>query len=260
MTPGIGRLTLWISIPGPTTSAMDEGLPVPQRRAAATTSVADVHLKLMTFFSPAFPVGSFAYSHGLELLIAEGRIAGSATLMEWLADLLRSGGLWNDAVLLAEAFDAACVHDAARLDAVAELSSALPTSRERHLETTAQGRAFLNSLAGRWRSELTDSLCLREVGLPVAVGAACGVHAIPIEAALAAYLNASCATLVSVAVRLVPLGQTAGIVVLGDLHPVIAEILPNALASSLADLGSAAILSDIAAMRHETLYSRVFRT
>jgi urease accessory protein len=217
-------------------------------------------LKLMTLLSPAFPVGSFAYSHGLETLIVDGTLGNAEEMRLWLTDLLEMGSIWNDAALFCQAHAAAMECDSARLSALAELALALTGSKERHLETMAQGRAFIDAASAGWPSPSIAHFQQADVPYPVAVGAVAADHRIEAEAAAAAYLNALCTSLVSVCVRLIPLGQSAGVRLLASLHPRIAATAKRAAASTLDDLGSATILSDIAAMRHETLHSRVFRT
>ncbi|MGH6922770.1 MAG: urease accessory protein UreF [Propylenella sp.] len=233
--------------------------PVPLPVGAETTS--EQLLKLLTFLSPAFPVGGFSCSHGVEWLIDSGAIRTADGLAAWIADLLELGSGWNDAVLFAAAHRAAEAGDSEALGSIAELAEALAPSCERHAETTGQGRAFLEAVSAAWPSEPVSHL-MAEGGAayPVAVGAAAAGNAIPLGAALAAYLNAFVANLVSVGVRLIPIGQNAGLKVVAALHPLVAETMERALRSTLDDLGSAAVLSDIASMRHETQYSRVFRT
>ena len=216
-------------------------------------------LKLLTFLSPAFPIGSFSYSHGLEWLIVDDRLRDAESIRAWLVDLLEIGSLWNDAVLLAEAHRAHA--DPARLLAVAELAEALAPSNERRLEAMAQGTAFLEAVAAAW--PCPQALRLLAIGgapYPVAAGACAAAHGIGLDAALPAWLNAAAATLVSVGVRLIPIGQNAGLKVLAALHPLIAATAKRATASTFDDLGSSTILADIASMRHEQQYSRVFRT
>ena len=217
-------------------------------------------LKLLTFLSPAFPVGSFSYSHGLEWLIDGGAIATAENLRSWIGDLLEIGSGWNDAVLLAAAYRAAAA-EPERLVAIAELAEAMAPSKERHLETMAQGRAFLMAISAAWPCAAVDRLVQAGgAAYPVAVAAVAAGHDIALETALPAWLNAFAASLVSVGVRLVPLGQSAGLQVLAELHPLIATVAERASRSTLDDLGAATILSDIAAMRHEEQFSRVFRT
>jgi urease accessory protein len=213
----------------------------------------DAHLlRLMTWLSPAFPVGAFGYSHGLEAAIADGWVGDAAALEAWIAGLVEHGGGWSDAVLLKAAWAAP---DAAALSEVAELAQALAPSLERRRETLAQGAAFL-AAAGAWGR---PPLC-GAVAYPVAVGAVAAASGVPVEPALVAWLHAFSANLVSVAVRAIPIGQVAGVGVMARLEPVILSAARRAAAAGLDDLGSAAILSDIAAMRHETLDGRLFVT
>ncbi len=204
-------------------------------------------LRLMTWLSPAFPVGAFGYSHGLETAIRDGAVRDADTLSAWIAGLVEHGSGWTDAVL----FKAAWAADAGGLAEIVELAEALAPSLERRRETLAQGEAFLIA-AGAWGpSPLSGA-----VAYPVAVGATAAD--IPVETALTAWLHAFCANLVSVAVRAVPLGQTDGVAVIAGLEPIILETAQRAAASTLDDLGSSALNSDIAAMRHETLQPRLF--
>ena len=204
-------------------------------------------LRLMTWLSPAFPVGAFGYSHGLETAIREGAVRSADTLCAWIAGLIEHGGGWTDAVL----FKAAWASDARALPGIAELADALAPSLERRRETLSQGEAFLIATRAWGPTALSGA-----VAYPVAVGAAAAD--IPIEAALTAWLHAFAANLVSVAVRAIPIGQTAGVAVIAALEPVILATASRAAASTLDDLGSSALLSDIAAMRHETLDGRLF--
>ena len=217
-------------------------------------------LKLMTFLSPAFPVGAFSYSHGLEQAIDSDVIRSAEALKSWLVDLLMCGSAWSDVVVFAEANRAASAGDLSRLRSIAELASVLAPSRERHLEATAQGGAFLDAALITWPSKSAEALRDTDVTYGVAVAAIAADHQIAVESALSAYLNALMANLVSVGVRLIPIGQGAGVRILADLHPLIVTSSERALRSTLDDLGSATILSDISSMRHEEQYSRVFRT
>ena len=203
-------------------------------------------LLLLNWMSPTFPIGSFAYSHGLEQSIADGRVTTQDDVQGWISDLLQSGSGWNDAVLFAQ-----CWHSNPN-----EFALALAGSAERYSETTQLGRNF-NIAASVWTG---DGKADGVMAYPVAAGLACKRMAIPQVQALAAYLQGFCAALVSVAVRLVPLGQTAGLKVLRNLAPLISATSQRALLATLDDLGSNCIASEIAAMKHETLEPRIFRT
>nr|WP_245415896.1 MULTISPECIES: urease accessory protein UreF [Mesorhizobium] len=209
-------------------------------------------LRLMSWLSPAFPVGAFAYSHGIERAIHDGLIRDRATLADWIRDLLEAGSAWNDAVLLAESWrDAAVGGDGA---AVAELALAMATTRERHMETTLQGAAF-GEAAAAWGGDSNSPL-----PYPVAVGVMAARQSVALEPAVIAYLHAFASNLIQAAVRLVPLGQRDGVAVLAGLESTILERAGRAASSTLDDLGSAAFRSDIMSMQHETQYSRVFRS
>lgn len=209
-------------------------------------------LRLMAWLSPAFPVGAFGYSHGLETAVREGRVTHPSSLSAWIAGVVEHGGGWTDTVLLKAAWTAATGEDALALDEVAELALALAPSAERRRETLDQGGAFLAAV-GAWTPPP-----LAEAAYPVAFGASAGAAGVPLEPALTAWLHAFCANLVSVAVRTIPLGQSAAVAVTAGLEPVILATGARAAGSSLDDLGQCALLSDIAAMRHETLNGRLF--
>jgi urease accessory protein len=212
-------------------------------------------LRLMTWLSPAFPVGAFAYSHGVERAIEEGLIGDRESLVAWLGELLVRGSPWNDTVLLAESWRRAKSGDVGE---VAELAEAMAGSKERHMETMLQGEAFRQALAV-WSSEQSPG-ALDGVPYPVAVGAAAAASGIALEPALTAYLHAFVSNLVQAAVRIVPLGQSDGVSALAALEEVVLATAKRAAASTPDDLGSAAFISEIMAMRHETQYSRVFRS
>jgi urease accessory protein len=213
-------------------------------------------LRLMAWLSPAFPIGSFAYSGGLERAVHDGLVANAAELSDWLATIMRHGAAWNDAVLLAEAHRMNA--DATRLAEVAELAEALAGSRERHQETMLLGEAFL-SAASAWPHEVMSRLSPR-TAYPVAVGAVAGTHGIALEKAVAAFLHSFVSQNVSAGIRLGVCGQRDGVVILAALEADIGDAAAKAAQSSLDDLGSAAIQADIATLRHETQVTRLFRS
>ena len=210
-------------------------------------------LRLMAWLSPGFPTGAYAYSHGLEWAIAAGDVADPETLLAWLTDLLHHGSGHNDAILLRQAHRAA--DDPLRLKKIEECAAALAPSRERRAETLDMGRAFAAAAAAWSCPEFPE-----EIAYPVAVGALAAWHAIPEDAAVLAYLHAFAANLISAAVRLIPLGQSAGLGVLAAIEPEILDTAAMTLDAGLDDLGGCAWRADLAAMRHETQYTRLFRS
>jgi urease accessory protein len=230
-------------------------------REQSETLPASALYRLMAWLSPAYPIGAFSYSSGIEWAVEAGDIVDAATLERWLAVVIAEGGGFCDAVFLAHAHRGAA--DDAGLRAVAELAAAFAPSKERHLETTAQGRAFLEVTRAAWPAPALERLAAigdGAVALPVAVGVASAGHALPLAPTLHVYLHALSANLISTAVRLVPLGQTDGQRVLAALEPVVAATAQRALATALDDVGGAAVRADLAAMRHETQYTRLFRS
>jgi urease accessory protein len=142
----------------------------------------------MIWLSPAYPVGAYSYSHGLEWIVEAGQIKDAETLVAWIEDLLAHGAGRSDVIFLTEA----------------------------------------------WRALLAETA--------------------------QAYAQAFAANIVSAAVRLVPLGQSDGLRVQARLEPLIPRIVAAALACTLDDVGGAAVAADIASMRHETQYTRLFRS
>jgi urease accessory protein len=210
-------------------------------------------LRLLTWLSPAFPTGAFTCSHGLEWAVEAGDIRNGSTLQEWLTDVVRHGSGRSDCILLRHAHRAA--RDTAALSEIAQLAAAAAPARERLAETLGQGTAFLRAACAWELPTLPD-----EIPYPVAVGALAGWHHIDEDGTVTAYLQAFVSNLISAAVRLVPLGQSDGVQVLASLEPVILAIAEATSTASLEDIGSCAFRSDLAAMRHETQYTRLFRS
>jgi urease accessory protein len=212
--------------------------------------------RLLAWLSPAFPTGAYAYSHGLEWAVEAGDVTDPQGLQLWLGDVLALGAGRSDAILLRHAHRAA--QDAAALGEIAELAAAAAPSRERRLETLGQGDAFVLAAAPWLRGALAG--LSQPVAYPVAVGALAGAHGIAEDAACVALLQAFAGNLISAAVRLVPLGQSAGLRVLAALEPEILRVAAQTAGATLDDLGGACFRGDIAAMRHETQYTRLFRS
>jgi urease accessory protein len=231
-----------------------------QALSAPPSAPLPAHYRLMAWLSPSFPVGAFSYSGGIEWAVEAGDITDAATLRGWLTAILVDGAGFCDGVLLAHAYRAA--QAAGDLRAVAELAAALVPTRERFLETTAQGNAFVEAARASWPCVALDRLvqCDCAIAYPVAVGVAAAGHAVPLALALSAYLQALVSNWTSAGIRLVPLGQTDGQRILAALEGAVAATAERALGASLDDLGSATFRADVASARHETQYTRLFRS
>lgn len=230
--------------------------------ASAHVKAADLY-RLMAWLSPAYPIGAFSYSSGIEWAVEAGDIVDAASLRDWLASMLADGAGFCDGVLLCHAHRAASSHDEAGLRNTAELAAAFVASRERQLETSTQGRAFIEIARTAWNCDGLDAMiscCDGAIVYPVAVGLVSAAHAIPLAPTMHAFLHALTSNWISAGARLVPLGQTDSQRVLALLEPIVVATGQRALDASLDDLGSATFRADLAGMRHETQYTRLFRS
>ena len=217
----------------------------------------------MAWLSPSYPVGAFSYSSGIEWAVEAGDIKDAESLRRWLAVVIGEGGGFCDAVFFVHAHRSLADTGNDALRAVAELAAAFAPSKERHLETTAQGAAFIVATKAAWPCDALERLAAAwdgPVAYPVAVGVTAAGHGIALESALHAYLHAVAANLISAGVRLIPLGQSDGQRVLAALEPVIEATAKRALLTPLGEVGSAAFRADLASLLHETQYTRLFRS
>lgn len=217
----------------------------------------------MAWLSPSYPVGAYAYSHGLEWAVEAGDVCDEASLTDWLGDVLERGSARNDLILAAHAHRAAVASDGPALSAINDLALALAPSRELHLETSQQGRSFLDATRAAWPVPALETVCEAldgEVAYPVAVGASAGAHGMAPVPMLAGFGLAFVQNLVSAALRGAPIGQSAGTRVIAALAPRVAAVAGTVPALGLDDVGSATLKLDLGSCRHETQYSRIFRS
>jgi urease accessory protein len=232
---------------------------------AATTPEAPL-LRLLTWFSPAFPTGAFAYSHGLEYAVEAGLVRDRATLVPWISAILERGTGLVDGVLCRLAYGAATTDDRSALANVLALADAWRPGAETAQESRLQGKAFLDGVRAGWPDPRLDGFDAfarsrgRPVALPVAVGVAGAVAAIPVQTLVAAMLHAFATSLVSAGVRLIPLGQSDGIGALSALTGPIEATTALALVLDPEDAGTATWMADLTSMRHETQTTRLFRS
>ena len=219
--------------------------------------------RLMTWLSPAFPVGGFSYSSGIEWAVEAGDIIDTATLADWLDAMLSDGPGFCDATFLVQAYRATEADKKTALNEIAELAAAFVPSRERQLETSSQGRAFIDIARAAWDADGLDAMvaaCRTPLVYPVAVGVVAAMHGVPLASTLHAFLHALVSNWISAASRLIPLGQTDSQRVLVRLEAAVAATANRALSAALDDLGSATFRADLAGLRHETQYTRLFRS
>lgn len=226
--------------------------------------MSDPLYRLLAWLSPAYPIGAFSYSHGVETAVEEGLVRDRDTLVAWLDSVLRLGTGAVDGALFAAAWRAAEAADWATFEAVAERAAAWRGTSEMALESRQQGGSFLSITRTAWPHPALDAVHERlggELSLAVAVALAAAAHGIGLAMALEGYLHAFAANLISAAVRAVPLGQSDGQRALAALEPAVRATRDAALAvGSLDEVGTATPLLDWCSLRHETQYTRLFRS
>lgn len=231
-------------------------------RMTDATGVSALDLALLAWASPAYPVGAFAYSHGVEWAIESGDVSDGESLYLWLSDILNVGSGRNDAILFAAAWRAAA-NDPTELTDTAELAVALAGSSERRLESLQQGAGFLAATRAAWPSATLET-CAAAIGADTAYSvcfaAAVAARGLPLRPALDIYLSAFASNLVSATVRLSIIGQTEGQKIVARLSADIGPLAATAEQTTLDDLGGCAFRADLAALHHETQYSRLFRS
>ena len=222
---------------------------------------------LAALFSPAFPIGAFSYSHGIEAAIASGNVDDAATAHDWIETILLGGSGRNDAILMANAYNAVRLHAAkdgqlvggrnAEIEAINELAFALSPGAERAQESRELGMNFTNIIKQVYELDIGLSPPL---AYPVAAGLAARHLGCELRLSLSFFLQSFIGNLISVALRAVPLGQSDGQIILAQLMPVTAALADEAATTTLDDVGGYAILADHASILHETLETRIYRT
>lgn len=218
--------------------------------------------RMLAWLSPAFPVGAFSFSHGLEAAAEAGIVHDRASLQDWIAAIVARGAGRIDADVLSEAYRAARAGDAGALRSANQRGIAFRGTVETRLETTDQGRAFLETCVAAWPDRLLSGFAAdaSAVCYPAAVGAAMARAGIPLQWALTGYLQAITANLMSAGLRLGVIGQTDGQRILAALEPTIGAAVASALTRDADAFGSATFAVELASMAHETQYTRLFRS
>ena len=222
---------------------------------------------LAALFSPAFPIGAFSYSHGIEVAIASGDVADASTAYDWIETILRGGSGRNDAILMANAYKAINLHTIkgadlaggrnAEIEVINELAFALSPGAERAQESRELGVNFTRIIKQVYELDIGLSPPL---AYPVAAGLAARHLGCELRLSLSFFLQSFIGNLISVTLRAVPLGQSDGQIILAQLMPVTAALADEAATTTLDDVGGYAILADHASILHETLDTRIYRT
>jgi len=206
--------------------------------------------KVMAWLSPSFPLGAFAYSHGLEFEISEGNVSTSEELYEWLKDILRFGSVWNDLVLFCNSYKT----DVNSLNELSDIAKAFAQSKERYYETIEMGNAFSKIISS------IEGVYLKGMPLPIIMGYIAKIENVSLPYILPLYAHSFISNLISVSIRLLPLGQTDAQKLLFSLFPIIDDVSKEALKSNIGDMRNKCVLADLASMKHETLKVRLFKS
>ena len=206
--------------------------------------------KVMAWLSPSFPLGAFAYSHGLEFEISEGYVSTSKELYEWLKDILRFGSVWNDLVLFCNSYKT----DVNSLNELSDIAKAFAQSKERYYETIEMGNAFSKIISS------IEGVYLKGMPLPIIMGYIAKIENVSLSYILPLYAHSFISNLISVSIRLLPLGQTDAQKLLFSLFPIIDDVAKEALKSNIGDMRNKCVLADLASMKHETLKVRLFKS
>jgi urease accessory protein len=223
-------------------------------------------LRQQSWLSPAFPTGSYSYSHAIEWAVEAGDIHDRESLVDWLDVDLRCGSGRNEAIFFMEAMRCTIKADCEKLLKVAELAAAFRGTAEFALETSQQAASCLVTLRRVWPDPFVETLSelLSEFKISPTLSVVLGVRTarqdIPAALALPAFLQSYLANLITAGVRLVPLGQTDGQLGIAELESAVVAVAAQAEEATIHDLGSAAFLIDLASASHETQYTRLFRS
>lgn len=219
-------------------------------------------MRLQSWLSPAFPIGSYSYSHGVEGAIEEGLVSDAANLAAWIDGLLRYGTGRSDAILIGEAWRLAAARDWRALAGGADFAAALAPTAELRLETETQGAAFLRTVAAAWPDAVREVAPTLggHAALPVAFGAVAAADGVPLGWAVPLYLQAFAANLVSAAVRAIPLGQSDGQRALAALEDAVEAVAAESETAGLDDIGTSAPMAEWSSLRHEVQDGRLFRS
>jgi urease accessory protein len=219
--------------------------------------------QLMSWMSPSYPVGAYTYSHGIEYAVEAGMISGLDDLVPWISDILEHGSGKSDAIFLKAAYSAVTDGQPDELNGIAELANAFCSTTELALETEQQGRAFIRVISDVAPSSSISGLVSKRtdaITYPVAVGIVAADNRIPLSACLTAYLHGFVSNLVSAAVRIIPLGQTDGQRAISRLAGAVEAASKNAELANIENLGTATLMVDWCSSKHETQYTRLFRS
>lgn len=228
----------------------------------ATDSAPSGLLQLIWLASPALPIGGFSYSEGLEAAIEQGLVHNEASASDWLVHQLHLTQSRGDLAVLAQAIPAWQAHDVARLQALNDWVMATRETAEMRLQAEQMGRSLLDWLRNLQQASDTQLDCCAQLPptYPLAMALALSLAQAPIEQALQASAFGWAENMTQAALKGVPLGQSAGQRMLARLALEIPQAVQTALHLDDAKRQAFSPMLAILSARHETQYSRLFRS
>ena len=206
----------------------------------------DPHQILQAWFSSSFPIGSYAYSHGLEALIDDKKINNKDDVKEYLKALLFYGTLKNDYIFIKTIYIG---------EEISELILASASSKERRIEMIDMGNSFRKIMKDSWELSLPENTpfiyCLTKAGLH---------FNIKFDNLIKFYLQSFISNLINVCVKHIPMSQKDGQTLNVNFIDQIQNFLTQSDQLTIKDIGSTFFIGDIFAMKHENLYSRIYLT
>lgn len=217
-------------------------------------------LRLMHLISPTLPIGSFTYSQGIEWAVEAAWIQEVNQLEAWLSSQLQANITQLELPLLKRMYAALIEHDLASLEHWIAIANANRETAELLLEEKNRGRALTDLLIAL---EIPEAVGLKPLlsQSQVAAFALASVHwQIPIEQAAYGYAWSWLENLVLAAVKIIPLGQTQGQKTLQHMTPQLLQAVEQGLQIVDENIGASLFALAIASSRHETQYTRLFRS
>lgn len=217
-------------------------------------------LNLLQLVSPALPVGAYTYSEGLETLVEWGTISNNHTLKHWLEQELSYGAIRTEAAVMLRAYRATVLSDKKALIYWNNWLSAARETSELRASSWQMGQSLMRLLLAIKPVE-TQSIWLEgECNYAISLGIAAALEQIAPKPLILGYLHSWATNLITAGVKLIPLGQTAGQILLHELHANISDAATEIINLQDDELSSCSWGLSLASMAHETQYTRLFRS
>jgi len=219
-------------------------------------------LRLLQLASPALPVGGFSYSEGMEAAVAHQLVHDEASARAWLIDQLHLVLARGDLPVMAQAIPAWQQHDVAQLKQLNDWVMQTRETFEMRLQTEQMGRSLLVWLRNQVDAETLRMKTCEDLPptWPLALALALSTHGIAVRQGLVAAAFGWAENMVQAAIKAVPLGQLSGQRILAALAAEIPSAVDHAMQMTTEDRQAFSPRLAILSARHETQYSRLFRS